>query len=675
MEVEDAIKMVAGAFLGIVVLVLLAYFLVYVVVPVVALAAAYFLYSYYRDHPDTQARRLRQKADQLYKALPPPADFESFGAWEPIARELCGTAIVPAPPPAAAGAIELGRYVDRLSSLVAQPLSREVATRALGQCFQAFSDAIPTFEPGPFTTTARDVVANAGRTIEGMVSPFYDDELIKTGALSDLRAQLDRNVHRMSDVPYIPTNYESPKLIMPSRHKGTPAQIINGYLANTPLLRLFDDEIHFGIPPQLRFEGMWIVAPPGRGKTTLLSQFLERDLDEVAADQCSVILMDSKGDLIDHVKKLKRFTDDLDGRLVLIEPSPALALNPLDLGATAGHKIALLEYVFSGLLDTEPTPLQSTLFRAVLLAMEVIPNATFDTFRRFLQEGWRPFEQYLSKMHPDDQTFFLKGEFDSKTYAETKQQLLWRIRDLTTKVPLLRDMFKSPTTKIDIGKEMDAAKVIVIDNAVAKLSVGSEFFSRFFLALILSAAQQRAGRSDREKLPCYVYIDECDTVISNDQSVPSILHRCRSQKIGLILAHQEIQQIKSADVLGALSNCAVRIANSDEEAPELAPRLRTTPDVLRSLRRGQFALYMRDCTSHPLIIDVANHPVSAWPKMSARDYRRIEDEMRARYDYAPDRPEEPEPSEASETVASDNYQHSPRGHEAEANSDAAQEWR
>ena len=36
-------------------------------------------------------------------------------------------------------------------------------------------------------------------------------------------------------------------------------------------------------------------------------------------------------------------------------------------------------------------------------------------------------------------------------------------------------------------------------------------------------------------------------------------------KIALILAHQRVEQIKNPNVLSAISNCAIRFANTDDE--------------------------------------------------------------------------------------------------------------
>lgn len=415
------------------------------------------------------------------------------------------------------------------------------------------------------------------------------------------------------------------------------------------------------IPPKSRFEGTWIVAPRGRGKTTLLSNLLKNDLNAVAKGKASIIIFDSKGQFIDHAKRLARFSSgDLHNKLVLLEPDASLAINPLDLGASTGHTISLLEYVFSGLLESKPTPLQSTLFRSVLMAMKEIPEATFSTFRQFLIDGWKPYREHLEKLHPEDRDFFLKGEFDNKKYNDARESLLWRIRDLTTKVPMLRDMFRSPTTKIDIGKEMDAGKVIIIDNSIAKLGGGSEFFARFFIALILAAAQQRSKRKSEDKLPVFIYLDEAQDVIARDDSVATILHQCRSQNIAMIFAHQAVQaQIKSEDVKAALADCAIRMTNPDDEAHELAPRFRCKAEDLQNIPKGSFALYVRDHLQKPIVVSVPDDPIwkkDTWPKMTDEDFREVRRQMAERYSYFPPAAADAaQPSTADDNNPSENW--------------------
>ena len=289
------------------------------------------------------------------------------------------------------------------------------------------------------------------------------------------------------------------------------------------------------------------------------------------------------------------------------------------------------------------TALQMTLFRSVLPALvEVVPNATLETFRDIIENGTGRYKEYIDTLSPDLKDFFYR-HFNSKTYAETRTQLIWRLQFLMTN-PVIKQMFSALKTKLDIGKEMDAGKIILIDNSKQKLGdEGAEFFGRFFIALVLAAAQQRAGRPQSEKLPCYFYIDECQNVIRRDEKISTILDECRSQKIAMIMAHQRSAQITSPNVLDALANCAIRMANSDDEAKYLADKLRTTTDFMRSLPRGTFATFVRDLTPTALALKIPYTDLSTLPRMTAAEQQAIRQRMRAQFSFTPQKPDAPAP--------------------------------
>lgn len=110
-----------------------------------------------------------------------------------------------------------------------------------------------------------------------------------------------------------------------------------------------------------------------------------------------------------------------------------------------------------------------------------LPDPTLATFRDIVANGLDSYWQYFDDLLPANKRF-LETQFDSKTYLETRNQLVWRLDYLMTN-QLLSAMFNSPKTKFDISKEMDAGKIIIINNSKDLLEEeGAEFFGRFFIA-------------------------------------------------------------------------------------------------------------------------------------------------------------------------------------------------
>ena len=287
----------------------------------------------------------------------------------------------------------------------------------------------------------------------------------------------------------------------------------------------------------------------------------------------------------------------------------------------------------AGLLDAKFTALQSTLFRNVVPAIiEAIPNPTLDTFKEVMVKGLST----LENVNPHARQFFENRDtgFHSKTYDSTRKEVVWRLDYLLTN-PTLRSMFSASHTKLDIGREMDAGKVIIINNSKAILGdEGAEFFGRFFVALIARAAQQRSGKSSASKKPCFVYIDECQTVISKDARIPTLLDECRSQKIALILSHQRTAQL-TPPVLDAVANCAIRMANSDDEAKYLSSKLRMDTEVLQSLPRGTFGAFVRDLTPTGIQRNISKIDLDALPKMTDEELAEIRERMRSDFSSTP----------------------------------------
>lgn len=391
--------------------------------------------------------------------------------------------------------------------------------------------------------------------------------------------------------------------------------------------------------PETRFSGHWIVALQGMGKTNCLLHMLSSDLQKDA----SVITMDAKGELTKALRSL-----NLGDRLVLFDPREPFAINPLDVPRNdIKRAVNLLEYIFSGLLDAQATAKQTGFLRSILRAVILaVPNPTLSTVQDVISNGPQKYKNEIRNLPPDLQDLF--GS-EWKTYENTREELKWRLR-LLMENDIVRNIFNAPQTRFDLATDiMDAGKVFVCDNSMGLLHEdGAAFVGRFLLAQIWSAAMSRLSESNPK--PVYVYIDEAHRVINN--KIAQIIDECRSARIALILAHQRSSQIEDKSILGALENCAIKMANVDPEAPYFSRLLHIPEERMNTLRKGQFATHVRDEGSYIAEIPLASLP---FPTMTASEQAAFREHMKSHYGPEPPPPPPPDSRKSSDSDAATGW--------------------
>jgi hypothetical protein len=102
-------------------------------------------------------------------------------------------------------------------------------------------------------------------------------------------------------------------------------------------------------------------------------------------------------------------------------------------------------------------------------------------------------------------------------------------------------MLGNTRNKVDLFEAMNNGSIILINTAKDLLKQeGCEILGRFFIALISQAVQERASIPEDRRPPTFVYIDEAQDYF--DESIEHLLNQARKYKVGLVIAHQNLDQ-------------------------------------------------------------------------------------------------------------------------------------
>jgi hypothetical protein len=511
-----------------------------------------------------------------------------------------------------------------------------------------------TEAPATYTVSLADVCTRPAEAVERTMATMYDDDIVRSGLFDTIRKRLDDNLCRASGLTHQEA-LRARSLVTPSTARDMNGrEVVSTFLAGTPFADFLLSDVPFRIPEKSRFEHMHLLAGTGHGKTQTIQHLLTADIDRVMRGEASVIVIDSQGDLIRTISNLKVFADNPE-RLCLIDPHDIehpVALNlfdmglqrletysPLDKERLQNSAKELLNFVLSSLLGSDMTSKQSTLFDFTLALMLEIPGATIHTFRDLMQEGaLAKYAQYVCKLDETAQDFFNK-EFDVKRgqFETTKKEVVRRLYGILSNATFRR-MFSHERSKLDLFSEMNSGKVILIDTAKDLLKEnGTEVFGRFFIALIANAAQERATLHPSQRLPCFVYIDECHDYISSDANVTSILEQARKQNVGLVLAHQYLSQISQGVLESLFANTSIKFVGgvSDRDAHSIARELRCAPAFIQQQPTGSWAAYIKNHTSTAVSLKIPFGTMEALDRMERTERLTVQKHMRKRYAALP----------------------------------------
>jgi len=197
----------------------------------------------------------------------------------------------------------------------------------------------------------------------------------------------------------------------------------------------------------------------------------------------------------------------------------------------------------------------SVLSNAINTFLYSSKGGTLADLKRFLLESTFR-KEFLKSVDDPSTNYYWENEYILLKKASISP-LLTRL-DTFLRPRIIRNIL-SQKEGLDFNEVIDERKILLV-----KLSQGligeenSYLLGTIILSKIYQIAQARQLLSKSDRHPFYIYLDEFHNFIS--PSIVSILSGSRKYGVGLVLAHQELSQIKDANIYNSvLSNANIRI--------------------------------------------------------------------------------------------------------------------
>jgi energy-coupling factor transporter ATP-binding protein EcfA2 len=319
------------------------------------------------------------------------------------------------------------------------------------------------------------------------------------------------------------------------------------------ILNFRGKEVKFGIKPRDRLRHIYIIGKTGQGKTTLLENMINFDIQ----NKNGLAFLDPHGDsvqrILDYIPK-ERIDD-----VIYFNPTDVnhpIAFNPLE-KVSWEHRhltaISLLSIFKKIWVDAWSARMEYILTNTLLALLEW-PNSTLlDVNRLLADEKFR--EKVVNNLKDEVVKAFWKQEF-AKYHLQFRTEAIAPIQNKIGQFitnPLIRNIIGQTESAFDLRKIMDEGKIFL-----ANLSVGAigEETSRLLGGLLITkfqlSAMSRVDVPEEKRRDFYLYIDEFQNFAT--ESFINILSEARKYHLSLILAHQYLDQVPEEIIKAVFGN-------------------------------------------------------------------------------------------------------------------------
>lgn len=389
--------------------------------------------------------------------------------------------------------------------------------------------------------------------------PVVEEEMQE--ALQDIYARASHrtgmllNVEELATLVHIPsTAIQSKKFTTSTRKtKAVPAIAKNkAFTLGLNYHNQIENTVTIGIDERLKHTH--IIGATGTGKSTLIANLILQDI----SNSIGITLLDPHGDLVDDI--IARVPAHRMQDIVLIDPTDIAF--PIGLNILEAHNDIEKEILSSDLVasfrkfaTSWGDQMNTVLGNAIIAILESKRGGTMNDLRRFLiEQDFR--NEILNTVSDLSIVYYWKKEYPLQK-SNSVGSILTRL-DTFLRPKVIRNMLVQKRG-LDFEQLLNTNKIILI-----KLPQGMMGKENSYLlgSLIVSKLHQAAFARQQlqTRSPYFIYIDEFQNFIT--PSITEMLSGVRKYNVGLILSHQDLQQLQREDaelINSVLGNIYTRI--------------------------------------------------------------------------------------------------------------------
>ncbi|MEK7473488.1 MAG: type IV secretion system DNA-binding domain-containing protein [Patescibacteria group bacterium] len=363
----------------------------------------------------------------------------------------------------------------------------------------------------------------------------------------------------------------------------------------------------FGIKTDDRRRHMYIIGKTGMGKTTLLENLIQSDINN--GHGCCYV--DPHGDTAE------KMLDFIPSSRI----NDVVYFNPADIDYPVGFNILETDsdgqkpLVASGLMgvfkkiwpDVWSARMEYILMNCILALLDY-PGATLMGINRLLvDKEYR--ERVVAKIRdPIVKTFWVAeyASWSEKYATEAIAPVQNKVGQFLSSA-VIRNIVAQVKSTINLRRIMDDEKILIVN--LSKGRIGEDnmrLLGGMLITKIQLAAQERQNIPEKDRRDFYLFVDEFQNFAN--ESFAHILSEARKYRLNLIVAHQYIEQLDETVTPAIFGNVgtiiSMRVGGADAEAMETEYAPTFTPEDLVNL--AKFQVYLK------LMVDgVATTPFSA----------------------------------------------------------------